>query len=106
MQTRPTGFPSSSGSGPATPVIETARVAGDRANIGLGVGNEAAVQALGRAGRLGKNGGELPRGTGFSGHDGRVALRGNFEGTLREAGQIDRIARRPTATRACGPLLG
>jgi hypothetical protein len=74
--------------------------------VGLGVGNEAAVQALGRAGRLGKNGGELPRGTGFSGHDGRVALRGNFEGTLREAGQIDRIARRPTATRAFGPLLG
>jgi hypothetical protein len=51
--------------------------------VGLGVGDEAAVQTLGRAGSLRKNGGQLSGGTGFSGDDGRVSLRHHFKGTLR-----------------------
>jgi hypothetical protein len=135
MQTRPTGFPSSSGSGPATPVIETATLAGgpnqrsfrhgDRdltANrtlalqevsghperldlVGLGIGDEAAVQTFGCAGRLGEMGGKLPGGTRLSGNDGGVSLRGSFEGALREAGEINRGARRATAACAFRPML-
>jgi len=57
------------------------------------------MQTFRRAGRLGQKGGQLSGRAGFGCHDGRVSLRCDFKGTLREAGQITRITRGPPAGR-------
>src|SRR5437764_1505920 len=44
MQTSPTGLPSSSGSGPATPVIATATFAGERAKAPLAISTATSTQ--------------------------------------------------------------
>src|SRR5262245_5712132 len=46
--------------------------------VGLGIGDEAAVQTFGGAGSLGQKRGQLSGGAGFSGNDGHVSLRRDF----------------------------
>lgn len=71
--------------------------------VGLGVGDEAAAQTLGRAGSLGENGSELSCGTRLSGDDGRVFLRGKKAGYIDARPHIRQLDERSLATHGRTP---
>ena len=117
MKTVPTALPSC-GSGPATPVVDTPMSApqmragavghgrghlpvhgadgveqlrGDAQDVGLDrvlVGDDAALQHAGGAGRVGQHGGDHSGGEGFRGGDGQAAADGAGHGLPGDAVQI------------------
>jgi len=115
MQTSPTGLPSSSLSGPATPVIAKATSAGERAFrhrcrdlrtnrservqkvrrdaerrglVLLGVGDEAAMQEFGCARRFGQRRRQQSGRARFSRDDAEAAFAGQREHPFGDRGQV------------------